>query len=50
MAERVNGIPILKKSEFWTSQPSLRRMPMAVMLAEAPMGVMLPPRVAPLRG
>ncbi len=49
MADRVKGMPILKKSEFLTSLPSRRRMPMAVMLAEAPMGVMLPPRVAPER-
>ena len=47
MADRVKGMPILKKSPLETSWPSLRRMPMPVMLAEAPMGVQLPPRVAP---
>ena len=47
MAARVKGMPILKKSELLTSWPLRRRMPMPVMLAEAPMGVQLPPRVAP---
>ena len=41
MADRVKGMPILKKSEFLTSWPSLRRMPMPAILAEAPMGVQL---------
>lgn len=47
MADSVKGMPILKKSALATSCPSFLRMPMAVMLAEAPMGVMLPPSVAP---
>ena len=46
-ADRVKGIPIRTKSRVLTSYPSFRRMPMPAMLAEAPMGVQLPPSVAP---
>ena len=46
-AARVNGTPIFKKSEFFTSYPSLRKIPIAVILALAPIGVKLPPKVAP---
>ena len=38
-----------KNCRFFTSQPFLRRMPIAAMLADAPIGVILPPRVAPVR-
>ena len=47
MADRVKGMPILKKSEFLTVYPSLRKIPIPVMFAEAPIGVQFPPRVAP---
>ncbi len=47
MAARVKGTPMRIKSLFFTSCPSLRKMPMPVILADAPMGVRLPPRVAP---
>ena len=49
MAASVKGIPMRKKSLFLTSYPSFRRIPMPVILADAPMGVQLPPRVAPER-
>ena len=49
IAANVNGIPILKKSEFLTVYPSLRRIPIPVIFADAPIGVQLPPRVAPER-
>ena len=48
-AVRVKGTPIFMKSAKLTSWPSLRSMPTPAMLAEAPMGVRLPPRVAPTR-
>ena len=47
VAVRVKGIPILKKSEFFTVYPSLRRIPIPVIFALAPIGVQLPPSVAP---
>ena len=43
----VKGIPILKKSVFLTVYPSLRRIPIPVIFADAPIGVQLPPSVAP---
>lgn len=49
IAANVNGMPILKKSEFLTVYPSLRRIPIPVMFAEAPIGVQFPPSVAPER-
>ena len=47
IAARVKGIPILKKSLFFTVCPDLRRIPIPVIFADAPMGVQFPPRVAP---
>ena len=46
-AVRVKGTPIFMKSPKEVECPSFFRMPTAVMLALAPIGVMLPPRVAP---
>jgi len=48
-AVSVKGMLIFMKSQLLGSKPFLRRMPSAVMLAEAPMGVRLPPSVAPHR-
>ena len=47
-ATSVKGMPMRMKSPVLTSYPSLRRMPMAAMFADAPMGVRLPPSVAPV--
>ena len=47
MAAIVNGMPILKKSEFLTVYPSFRRIPIPVIFADAPIGVQFPPSVAP---
>ena len=49
IAAKVKGMPILKKSEFLTVYPSFLSIPIPVMLADAPIGVQLPPRVAPER-
>ncbi len=48
-AVRVKGTPIFMKSPKEVECPSFFRMPTAVMLALAPIGVMLPPSVAPVR-
>ena len=47
-AMRVNGMPMRMKSLVETLYPSFCRMPIPAMLAEAPIGVMLPPSVAPI--
>ena len=47
IAANVNGIPILKKSEFLTVYPSLRSIPIPAIFADAPIGVQFPPSVAP---
>ena len=47
-AVRVNGTEILIKALFETSYPFFFKMPIPVILAEAPTGVMLPPSVAPV--
>ena len=47
-AASVKGTPMRRKSLVRTRSPFLRRMPMAAMLADAQMGVRLPPSVAPV--
>ena len=44
----VKGTPILRKSFVETLYPSFCKIPMPAILADAPIGVMLPPRVAPM--
>ena len=46
-AARVKGTPYFMKVVALTSCPSLRKMPMPAMFADAPIGVRLPPSVAP---
>ena len=47
-AVRVNGTEILIKALFGTSYPFFFKMPIPVILAEAPTGVIFPPSVAPV--
>ena len=47
-AMSVKGMPMRMKSLVETLYPSFCRMPIPAMLAEAPMGVILPPSVAPM--
>ena len=48
-ATTVNGMPSFIKCVNFTGYPSFFNMPQATMLADAPMGVMLPHRLAPMR-
>src|SRR3989338_1210795 len=47
-ATKVKGNPIFAKSLNITSQPSFLSRPQATILAEAPMGVIFPPRLVPI--
>ena len=48
-AVSVNGMLIFMKSRNLTSYPSFLSIPTPAMLADAPMGVRLPPKVAHTR-
>lgn len=48
-AVSVKGTPIRMKSRKLTSQPCFFRSPTDAILADAPIGVRLPPSVAPQR-